>query len=56
MADEIRDCRGVGHVGEERASEMEGCAAVGGGSGGGATWLREVHVCDVRTVRGMFLR
>ena len=50
MPGEIREFGGIGDVGEERVSEVEGCAAVGGDSGGGATWLGEVHVCGVRTV------
>lgn len=50
MPGEIRDLGGIGNAGEKLAGEMEGCAAVNGGSGGGATWLGEVHVCGVRTV------
>ena len=56
MAGEVGDCGGVGHVGEERAGEIEGCAAVDGGGGGGcATWLGEIHVRGVETVFGVFL-
>lgn len=43
----------IDSIREERACQMEGCAAVdncGGGGGRGATWLGEVHVCGLRTV------
>ena len=45
VADEIGEFGGLRHVGEEGASEVEGCAAVDGDGAGGATWLGEVHVC-----------
>ncbi len=55
MSGEVRDCGGIGHVGEERASEIEGRAAIDGGGGGYATWLGEIHFRGVRTVFGVFL-
>ena len=50
MPGEIRDFGGIGDVGEELASEMEGSAAAHGGRSGGVAWLGDVYGCGMRTV------
>lgn len=50
MPGEIRDFGGIGDVGEELASEIEGRAAAHGGSSVGVAWLGDVYGCGMRTV------
>lgn len=56
MPGEVGKFGRIGDVGEECACQVERCAGVDVGSGNGATWLGEIHLCGLKTVLWCALR